>query len=354
MRRVARYIKHTALLLPAIAMVSCIDGLIDRHGSDTCDYSVRLLYGYDRESTSRINLIEQYVEFIDEYIFDGDGVLYSVNRVFPDKCGDGMRSDLDLPPGRYSVIAWGNRGERSLISDHRAGVTTRDMMLIDMYSPSSEYAGYHDNGDRLFYGYRTFSVVQGHAGRIAVNLTHAHLSLKVRVRWSDSRSAPAPADGELQMRITGLPSEYAFMPEYVSRGEQAQAHDPSADDYPADSRETLHFIPYNFADRNVVDHAIKINITVDRVAEGEFIAFRLRNGSAAMLSFHQLRPGGDVKLMNDIPLGGYFAYVNENLDHRLRQEYSLELVINNDRSVTVSPLGLADWEEGGSLGYPVT
>lgn len=329
-----------------------LTGCYDIEGERSiCNYKVQIRYYYNRENTSAVNMLERYVSTIDEYIFDSDGILYAINSIVPDPCGDGIKSELDLPYGRYSVIAWGNRGDYCKINDYQPGVTTRDQMLIMMNNPCVDYPGYQDNGDRLYYGYRTFRVERGRTTRVHVDVTHSHLSLRMSVRWRNSLNAPKAENGEMQIRLGELPSEYAFMPEYLSRRRVSQTHVSVNDEYLVEQNETIHYIPRNYTDFNIVKHRVNSNINVDRQISCELVTFRLRNNNPAIVSLYQLTADGDIQLMHDVPLGDYFAQMNENLDISLRQEYELEFVINDDGSVTVLPVDISDWDEGGALGY---
>lgn len=340
------------LVAVGFSLTACYDV---ENRREVCDYNIQLNYHYNLENHSEENLLENYVSSLTEYIFDASGVLYAVHTMEAEACAGKFKSERTLPAGRYSVIAWGNLNGTCAVNEARIGVTTREQMQLAMANPCNLYPGYQNNGDRLFHAYRTFTVNSKGISRIRVDVTHAHLSLKVLVRWKNSSQAPSADAGELQLQLTGLPSEYTFMPEYISRGGTCREHNCSADDdYRSKCDEVIHHIPRKYRDRNILSHRLNSYVNVDRQVAAEFVSFRLRNDSPAILSLYLLpntRAGEPVKLMNDVPLGDFFARQNEDLDRALKQEHPIELIVGDDGSVTVQPMDIADWDEGGSIGY---
>lgn len=341
---------HIRTILFTLAVIFSVTSCYDYDDNrDICDYKVQIRYGYNMENSTEVNMIGQFVSTIDEYIFDGQGILYAVNRIIPDPCGDGMKSELDLPPGRYSVISWGNLGTTCRVNDARVGVATREDMLLALDNPCTIYPGYQNNSDRLYYGYRTFTVESKGISRIRVDMIHSHLVLKYKITWRNTQPANL---GEYQMRMRGNPSEYAFKTEYISRNDQCREHDPDTDDeYLKICSETIHYIP-SVLRTNVLHHRFNSIIDVDKKIEGEIVGFRLRNGTPTILSFYEItgtRSFTERKAMNDVDLNSYFTHHGIDLDRTLKQEYSLEFIIEDDGTVTVLPLNLSDWTDGGSL-----
>lgn len=349
MGTIARDIRNLLLLGALIAGVSSCKGLIDHNDNEICRYNVALLYHYNRENESRENLLERYVGSLTEYVFDDGGILYAVRTPSRDECTGAWVSEFDLPEGRYSVITWGNLGTTCRTDNARIGITRREDMLLTLDNPCPQYAGYHDNSDRLFYGYRTFSVRPGCQSRIRIDMLHAHLALKYKVTWSGTQPAQG---GDYQMRMRGNPSEYSFMTEFISRNEVCREHDPAIDDeYLGICDETIHYIP-RVLQSNALHHRVNTLINVDKAVEGEIVAFRLRNDTPAILSLHEItqtRSYGERQVLKDFNLSSYFSHHQIDLDRTLRQEYGLEFVIGDDGTVTVLPMEFSDWEEGGPL-----
>ncbi|MDR1881939.1 MAG: FimB/Mfa2 family fimbrial subunit, partial [Prevotella sp.] len=148
---------------------------------------VRLEYRYNRENTTGENLLSQYVRTIDEYVFDSDSILVSVGSLPGTSWFGPFVSELDLPPGRYIAVAWGNRDGRSFTEQTPVpGVTTlRDLELL-FDSPYEDGSDLRNDSERLYYGYRTFSVTARDVSRIPVDMTHAHCELHVTVIWENS------------------------------------------------------------------------------------------------------------------------------------------------------------------------
>lgn len=350
MRRSIRYITHSLLAATVMACVTSCKGLIERYDDAICEYNVQLRYNYNRENTSSLNVLTDYVSKLDEYIFDSDGVLFAVNPLQKDKCTGEWISELELPAGRYSVITWGNLHTTCNISQAQVGITRREEMLLTLNNPCAIYTGYQNNSDPLFYGYRTFTVTAKDISRIRVDMLHSHLVIKYRVIW---RGTPPNTAGDYQMRLRQNPSEYTFMTEFISRDNECREHIPSDDDeYNRICSKTMHYIP-RVLQSNVLSHRVNSSIDVDQRVEGEIVAFRLRNGTPAILSFYEIIPTragySERKMMNDVDLSSYFSYHEVNLDHELRQEYPMEFIIGEDGTVTVLPLSISDWDEGGML-----
>lgn len=334
------------LVAGLLGIVSC--SLED--DNEICDYNIQLSYHYNLENFTTANMLDNHVSVITEYIFDEDGILFRINTIHADECLQYIVSEQMLPPGRYSVIAWGNLGNACAASDAVIGVTRRDEMLLQFDNPCSEYPGYELNGDRIFHAYRTFTVGETGISRLRVDVVHSHLLLRYRVRWRTPSKAPELGSGEFQMRLNGNPSEYNFMPEYISREQYCRVHDRNADDdYRSQCNEVIHHIPTVYTDRNVRSNRVNHQVNVDRIIDGEFIAFRLRNSTPTTVTLHHYSNmrAGERQLMNTVPLGDFFRRYGEDLDKTLKQEYHLEFIINDDGSVSVQPIGIADWDEGG-------
>lgn len=344
-----------------ILLFSCTEGLLDHFGNEKCDYTVRLFYHYNRENTSSENVLPAYVKWMDEYLFDEEGILYQVRPLAVDTCEGNFISELDLPPGRYSVISIGNQTSMSEINDARVGITRREDMLLTLRNETKTRAGngYYDNCGRLFYGYRTFSVEAGNPGRVRVDMVHSHLVIDYTIRWKAPAIAPTDA-GKYYVRISNIPSKYALMPQYYFPNGRVSTHNPeSCDLYNRVCLEPLHHLPtvyhpesFDPSDCNIVAHradAIKVN----RTLRGQTVTYRLRNAGDVMFSLYKAGESGenDEQLMKDIHLNRFFQDMGHNLDQTLRQEYSIVFEIDADGNVGVFfATGVGEWDEGAGLG----
>ncbi len=322
-----------------------------------CDYTVQLRYDYNRENTTSQNMLDRHVASIDEYLFDEAGVLYLYRRLTPDDpCVEGLVSELTLPPGRYSVIAWGNCTDINSVTPAPVkGVTTRDELLLSRTGKANAAAMPGDagttwqNGDRLYYGYRTFTVSAEGISRNRVDMIHSHLVLRFRVRWVHS----APAPGNYTAYLSGIGSEKAFMPEFIYPVQHQvwEAHNPadaSHDPYPQSCNRVRHHIPGVHHTDNVKTHRIGVQQGFDYEMWGEFITYRIRQASHPVLEIYDAAGNKVVHPNKTIDLQKYFNDQGIDLDHTLKQEYEIDILIDGD-AIYVMPLDVEEWEEGGAL-----
>jgi len=340
--------RYKYLLLAAVALLGASCSM-DEH-NEVCDYSVELRYDYNRENSANANVLHNYIGSISEYIFDENEILYAMNTITADECDGLLKSERMLPPGRYSVISWGNMAGACRATAATVGVTTRQQMELMMDNPCDVYAGYQNNGDRLFHAYRTFTVNPVGISRVRVDMVHSHLSLRFRVKWGPGATKP-PVGQEYQVRIETTPSQYRFMPEYVRSGVDVVYHDTDThDEYNAICPAWRPHIPTVYGDRNILKHRVNTNVDTEREAYGEFITFRLLNNSGAMLSLHNA-DSGMTQVADTKNLGDYFRDEGIELSRNLRQEFSIEILINADNTITLRWLDIAEWDEGGLVGF---
>lgn len=343
-----------AVCVAAVApMVSCDI----EYEPEVCDHNVEIVYWYDAEMSAADNRLSDVVSTLDEYIFDGDGVLYDWRSVPVDECTGGFPSTTTLPPGRYSVVTWGNRTDINTPNEVRKGVTRREQMLL---SPDCCYSGPHtdaaagcntlqDNGDRLYYAYRTFTVPEVGKASVRAQLVHSHLVLRYRIRWRGT----APANtGDFHTDLDSISSRYAFMPQFKYRYGACRDFDPADDDYRRKCTEHRHFIKTVF-DNRAYRHRIDVDMNGDKQIYGEFVSYRLRNTTPVTMSLwsagRTTRAGEPVQLMKDVDLGGWFYRKGIELDRNLKQDFYLDFEILDDGRVIVSEMEIADWTDGGYL-----
>ncbi len=332
---------------------------------EVCDYTVQLRYDYNEENGTTENRIEYYVSRIDEYIFDEAGILFAARTFTPDRCTEFMHSELTLPPGRYSVIAIGNRDTRSAVtadgSQPRVGVTRREDMRLNLDNAEPKVGGTVGDSEPLYHGYKTFTVTSPGISRIRVDMINAHLNIKFRVTWKGGRT---PARGDYYALLESVPGEYALMPEWIFPigSFDAEAHDcDSHDGYPTDCNNVIHHIPHTcHGTAAALTHRHDTYINVDGNLWGEFTTYRIKEGTAPLLKIFSTMTRSAEPLAT-IDLEKYldwWYYDDENytlqpgevhaLDHDLKQAYEIDIAIDGDR-IILSPLDVADYEEGGQI-----
>lgn len=334
-------------------LVSCMK-VID-HYDKICDYTVRLEYQYNVENSSAANEILNYINSLDEYLFDGNGILYAVNPLQRDVCTGEWVSEQMLPPGRYSVIAVGNRTGISSVTGNHApyviGQTSRDDMLMTLDASTRGNNGLFTASDRLYHGYRTFSVGNGQISRVRVDMVHSHLIIYYKIVWEGG--LPAGGYGNLNVKMENAPSEYSLMPQFIYPVPQdaCERHDPAVHDpYERASLNCVHHIPTVHNDRNYVGFTHKSTV-FGQEATGMVMSYRLRNEPENGRPTTFTICDGNTQIANTVLLNDFFTRSFENLDHSLRQEYPLVFRINRDNSVTVTFATIEDWDEGGWIGF---
>lgn len=358
----SRHIKCLLLLVGVtIASASCM-GVIDLN-DDICDYNVQLRYDYNLENTSSINQVVRYVKTLEEYIFDNEGRLYAINPLALDICTGQWVSELTLPPGRYSVIAVGNRTAMSRthdrFSDLKIGVTRREDMMLTLTERSTNGS---DDGrnfsscGRIFHGYRTFSVEAGHTSLIRVDMVHSHLDLRFTIRWKGNKT---PVDtNDFYVILKDLPSEYNLMPEYIYPTTTAckEFDCDIHDEYNRMCHNVRHHITQVRKNDNVTSYREDVVMRGNEIM-GQTISYRIRNmGDDRVRTTISLYSAGTtlntkpVQLMKEIHLNNFLNRNYIDLDQTLKQQYHIVFEINPDTGeVHVRFAEIADWDEGGGI-----
>lgn len=328
------------LVLLALLLTSC---RIDRP-LEECRYNVQISYQYLREMSDTRNMIDSYVHSIDEYIFDRNGVLLDSRKVQGSACSGKSVSESTLPPGLYSVVAVGNLGLASSLTQVVPGTTRlEDMMLwLDNPHPVGGWVQAHNDSEKLYYGYGTFEVRDKKVSHIKVNMFHSHCVLSITVRWKTK----IPDDmRDLYMTYKEVPGQYSFRPGYVIQNSTWHGYDPSFDDYPMQTADNKFYTPWHGQTTRTVVHKKDVNINVDRKIITQFITYRYRSNSPLLISLH----AGPTQIMKEIDLSHFFTSMGIDLDKNFRQEFNLQFVIDGD-NVHVGFISLSDWEEGGVIG----
>lgn len=341
----------------ALAAVSLLASCDIEFEPEVCDYNAEIIYWYDAEMSVQENSLSDVVSTLDEYIFDADGVLFAQRRVPVDECYGGFPSRQTLPPGRYSVVTWGNRTDINNPNEAEVGVTRRESMLL---SVNCSYNGRSDvppancdntlqsNGDRLYYAYRTLTVPEVGKASVRAQLVHSHLVLRYRVRWRGT--APVNTN-DFYTDLDSISSRYGYMPEFRYRGNTCYSHDTTEDDYRQRCTEHRHYIKTVF-DNRTYRHRIDVEMNGDKQIFGEFVSYRLRNNTPAVMSLWSgglTRAGEPEQIMKDVDLSRWFKEKSIELDRNLKQDFYLDFEILEDGRVIVSEMEIGDWVEGGYL-----
>lgn len=341
--------KYTVLLL--FALIAGFSASCDVEKERMiCSYKVQLIYDYNEENNTAENMIEYYIHTIDEYIFDEKNILLQHNNFGVDRCRPGLFSEISLPPGRYSVIAIGNKDERSVINEAVPGVTRREDMLLTLENcEQTVWNEKHVSGasERLYHAYMSFTVKEQGISRIRVDMVDSYLRLKFRVKWKNG-GRPA-RDKDYYALLEGIPSQYSLMPEYIypAGSFECKTYEYSIyDKYPSDCMVVIHHIPQTcYNNNNILIHGYNTNVNVDNEMWGEFISYRIQNSTQVLLSVYTV--DGEL-IVKKIDLQAYFRWYGIDLNSELKQDYELDIFIDGDK-IVITPLEIADYEEGGII-----
>ena len=106
--------KYLLYIFPLFILSACD---IDAQLPD-CYYNARLEYWYVFTGTD--NEIPDYVDTMNEYLFDANGILRQVKTLEGDSL---LAHELVVPPGTYTLVSWGNLDGRSHIVPAIIGLT---------------------------------------------------------------------------------------------------------------------------------------------------------------------------------------------------------------------------------------
>ncbi|MDR1881235.1 MAG: FimB/Mfa2 family fimbrial subunit [Prevotella sp.] len=334
------FVRVLRIATTVFVLISCgVDG------GEVCS-GVRLEYRYNRENASLKNVLAQYVQTIDEYIFDSDSVLVSVNRLPGTSWFGPFVSELDLPPGRYIAVAWGNRDGRSFTEQTPVpGVTTlRDLELLfdTPYEPGSDL---RNDSERMYYGYRTFSVTGQGISHIPVDMTRAYCELHVAVIWENGDEMPARSS-TFGMTVGQVPSSCGSIPVYTDRNGPVQTYVPAIEDYLVCDSRVLHYIPDVHAVDRPVTHGASMRMDVAGLLRGQVISYRYCSGSHPLLGIYI---DGSLLANKLLDLNVFFSAMQTDPGHSLKQEYNILLMVNSGKITVGLMLDSSGWEEGGQL-----
>lgn len=329
----------TLLLLAVSLMVpSCnIDGDLEE-----CPYNARLEYWYT--GTGQANVLPDYIFKMKEFVFDSLQILRQVNELGGKK---NIAAELNLPPGRYTLVAWGNLDSCSSMNEAEIGRTKLTDILLYANNPVPPETRVNiplrqQNGEPLYYGYASFTIQPRGVSRQRVDMVHAHLKLDITVKWKGK----APTDtGDMYMTLSDVPSAYRFMPEFEVKGSPYSTYGTAADGSPTRSG-VWYYIPKRSDDHPLISHEVPVKMDITRTVNATFITYRIGSDDHPVVRLY----GGGKQLVKDIDLYKYFHTMQIDLDENLRQEFSLVMEVDPAGGVIVSSATVSDWIDGGSIG----
>lgn len=311
-----------------------------------CPYNARLEYWYT--GTGQANVLPDYVYRMDEFVFDSAGVLCHRREISSQK---GIAAELKLPPGRYTLVSWGNLDSCSRVSRAKVGETRLEDIYLYADHPFGS-AGTRSAGgsvqastEKLYYGYAAFRIAASGVSRGRVDMVHAHLKLDVAVKWKGR----APSDqGDMYMTLSGVYPQYRFEPEFEVKGSAYSTYSGGGASGGGMTRSGVwYYIPGRPAGCSPVTWKVAVRMDITRQVNAQFVTYRLASDDHPVLTLY----GGGVALTKEVDLSRYFETMQIDLDKNLRQEFSLVLEVDGSGGIIVSSATVRDWADGGTIGF---
>lgn len=287
-------------------------------------YNTRLSYTLHR--SGKANELLDYIYSMHYMLFDADSVLIQVS----DTTGTGVAyKDLDLAPGEYTMVTWGN-----LENSHHAeklvpGETRMDELHLDN-------TGNGNNTEKLYFSSRTFTVKAGTQNTENIEMTHSHALFHIIVKWTDFYP-PLADDWSLQMR--NIPARYSHL-----IGKQIEDYPQTNTRAETSSGKLIYTIP-EVQEERFSDHTTQAYNHPKGYVYGDLCTFRHTNNTHQLVSLWK----GDEQQMKEIDLNRFFNTMNIDLDKNLRQEFNLTFTIRGTE-VGVVLTEANDWIDGGDVG----
>lgn len=283
-----------------------------------CPYNVRLDYWYSGSGSQ--NELHIYVDNLRQYLFDNRGNLLATEQLKGDSV---LTWNGELPPGNYTVVAWGNIGTGENASEITGETTTlKDMKLSAVRE--NVPPGYRSNTERLYFGTTDFTVEEGTVCRKKVYVSHAHAALNITVRWTYN---PPPEGGIYKMRMRGINAEYGFVKE--------REIDASAGG--------IYTIPWMGTTQTW--HEARAAMNYEGEVNGELVTYRFASSTHEMWSLWR----DDEQMIKELDLKKFFDSLPTPLDENVEQDFDLIITVGKDK-INVALASSTDWVEGGAIG----
>lgn len=159
------------------------------------------------------DLFVDYIHRVDVFVFDSQERLVFKQRVDKSALSIFAGTQMNLAPGTYYLVCWGNASERTLFSGVDAGDLFNDAFLC--HTTDNTVA---TNGDPLYYGPSTkdtpalsFSVTVPEQGTVSsvIPFCSAHIKIEVYVKGFEEVS-PQQTFSALMVELTPVPAECNF------------------------------------------------------------------------------------------------------------------------------------------------
>lgn len=316
--------RAAVMILITIAMITALSACEFNWDERNYCYNIRLNYTLYR--TGKVNELPDYVHTMHYLLFDGDGVL----MLMSDTTGTAIaHKDLNLNPGEYTMVTWGNLDKSCYATPPVCGVTRLEELSL-------ENTGDGKNTEKLYFSSRAFTVTDAAPTIESIEMTHAHALLRITVKW-EAFYPPIANDWSLRMRR--VPACYGHRV-----GQQVEDYPQINTRASGTGGRLIYTIP-EVKEERLSDHVAPAYTHPRGYVYGELISFRHTNNTHQLISLWK----GDEQQMKEIDLNRFFTTMNIDLDRNLRQEFDLTFTIK-DSGVGVALTEVADWADGGDIG----
>ncbi|GHU98940.1 hypothetical protein FACS1894159_02180 [Bacteroidia bacterium] len=137
--------KLLAGILAVVAMAGCIHE--DRKGCYQWQHEVVLRY------PKGIGGLQQHISLVDMFVFDNTGSFVGTYNIARERLDESLSVKLDLPPGLYTLVGWGNAYNNNFVDMH----TLTDARMLNVTALGNRIAVC----DRLYYAMTTLSICEG-------------------------------------------------------------------------------------------------------------------------------------------------------------------------------------------------
>jgi len=249
---------------------------------------------------------------------------------------------FNLPAGTYSLYSWGNYLEgTSLFEEHgtppQIAQSLRNDLSLHHIKASPANHGTLDNSERLYFGSHTFSVTRTRRYSHTIDLLNAHMVLSVMVVWEGV--APPANLRDLRLRLSDTPTGYAqqvtdTLPMTLTAPQPAYG-----------PREAAEHVPAWDGDAGTLSAPVT-PLETNKVWS-QLIAYRLRDENHPILSMWDGE--GSTQILKNLDLGRFFETIGWARTRNRRQEYDLLITLRAGGEVTIEPLGVIPWMDGGTI-----
>lgn len=293
-----------------------------------CPYNVRFTFipGDGRG----VSTGDYPIDSLRMFVYDAEHVL--VGEFPGDTCHAGIGT-LSLPPGDYTLVAWGNAGDETSLLEHITPAESRmeegglkPYDYSDTPPTREEYrasAPEYRNTGKLYYGTAAFTAYDYGVAEYSIGMMHAHTRLNLTVEWADEVPADVRSAREPMMWLKGVSVGYCF----------------TGGDTWGDYCFPCHALAETGVYRTTatIDAGYKI--------KGTFTTLRLRDEDHPVVTLTD----GQEGLMRDVDLSRYFTVMGIGLSRNIRQEFDLTIRIGRNQTL-IMQTNVSGWEEGGMIG----